>query len=190
MFYVYALIDPIKRHPFYIGKGCGERMNAHLKGYDKVNKSKIERIANIRMLGFEPYSQKILDGLEEAAAFEFEQYCIKSCLIKGFDLVNRVGVQNPPIRKGAKLTIEQKLKMKGRTPHNKGKPMSQAQKAHLSNKLKGIPKSNRVTVDVQLLHQLYIVENKTKAECRSILGIGPHSLNRILSENQIRKLRR
>ena len=44
-YYVYVLVDPINRIPFYVGKGKGNRMYQHLKG-DKGNKKKVRYIEN------------------------------------------------------------------------------------------------------------------------------------------------
>ena len=38
--YVYALVDPINRITFYIGKGKKDRCYAHLKGYANYNINK------------------------------------------------------------------------------------------------------------------------------------------------------
>jgi hypothetical protein len=91
-FYVYSLIDPINRLPFYIGKGCGKRAMMHLKGKDKHNLTKNRYIANIRSLGFEPTLKFFKKGLNESEAFNIETNLIKYVAMRYQYLTNRVGV--------------------------------------------------------------------------------------------------
>ena len=46
-YYVYLLIDPRTGHPFYVGKGCGSRINNHLIDALKINKNEKEKIKTI-----------------------------------------------------------------------------------------------------------------------------------------------
>ena len=50
--YVYVYIDPRDGKPFYIGKGQGSRLFAHLE--DQSECEKVARIAKIRAAGLEP----------------------------------------------------------------------------------------------------------------------------------------
>ena len=90
-FYVYIYLDPRKQgnftynnltfnyEPFYVGKGCGNRLNFHL--YESSNtKSKIRynKIKSIRKCGLEPIVIKIKDYLFEYESLDFEREIIKN----------------------------------------------------------------------------------------------------------------
>lgn len=74
--YVYRLIDPRNGETFYVGKGVGNRLFAHVKGEldagdDGLNQ-KIQRIREIRLAGFEVAHVVHRHGLDSATAFEVE----------------------------------------------------------------------------------------------------------------------
>ncbi len=89
-FYVYAYLDPTKEgkykygsyefdyEPFYIGKGCGNRLLDHLNG-DICNIIKTERIEEIRNIS-EPIVIKVIDKINETNAFDIE-----------IDLITKIG---------------------------------------------------------------------------------------------------
>ncbi|MCI2058007.1 MAG: hypothetical protein LKJ80_02240 [Oscillibacter sp.] len=87
-FYVYRLIDPRNGQTFYVGKGKGNRVFAHvydaLKDYAGVNyeqsddsdSAKIRRIREIRNAGLEVIHVIQRWGMDEATAFQVESAVI------------------------------------------------------------------------------------------------------------------
>lgn len=74
--YVYRLIDPRNGETFYVGKGKGNRVFAHIRGEelledDEIN-NRLKRIRQIRLAGFEVAHVIDRHGMGEATAFEVE----------------------------------------------------------------------------------------------------------------------
>jgi hypothetical protein len=74
--YVYRLIDPRNGETFYVGKGIGNRVFAHVKGElgpdADILADKRQRIRDIRRDGFEVIHVVHRHGMDEATAFEVE----------------------------------------------------------------------------------------------------------------------
>lgn len=74
-YYVYLLIDPRNNKVFYVGKGCGERINHHLLGAleEKTKETeKIKTIRDIQRTKKEVVLTILRHGLTEKEAFEIE----------------------------------------------------------------------------------------------------------------------
>lgn len=74
-FYVYLLLDPETRMPFYIGKGKGDRIFHHLKDQN-AESEKVQRIDELRKLGKEPILDILKWGLSEDEALLVESTAI------------------------------------------------------------------------------------------------------------------
>ncbi|MBX3415739.1 MAG: hypothetical protein KF708_23850 [Pirellulales bacterium] len=74
--YVYRLIDPRNGETFYVGKGQGNRVFAHIRGEKGTVgddlESKIKRIYEIRLAGFEVAHVIHRHGMDDKTAFEVE----------------------------------------------------------------------------------------------------------------------
>jgi len=72
--YVYRLVDPRNGETFYVGKGRGDRVFAHIHGQveeDDPN-NKLKRIRDIHLAGFEVAHVIHRHGMDEKTAFEVE----------------------------------------------------------------------------------------------------------------------
>lgn len=74
--YVYRLIDPRNGETFYVGKGLGNRVFAHIRAEQSVEgddlENKMRRIREIRLAGFEVAHVIHRHGMDEKTAFEVE----------------------------------------------------------------------------------------------------------------------
>jgi hypothetical protein len=78
-YYVYILIDPRDNNPFYVGKGCGNRINHHFLGALDINTKetkKINRIREIEKNGLQVGQIILRHQLLEKEAFEVESAII------------------------------------------------------------------------------------------------------------------
>lgn len=74
--YVYVLADPADNTVFYVGKGCGNRINDHGTPSDKTNQAKIDRINKIGPDNV--IRAKVACFLDEQAALDYESEKIRS----------------------------------------------------------------------------------------------------------------
>ncbi len=74
--YVYRLIDPRNGETFYVGKGQGNRVFAHIHEEQSLDgdelSDKLKRIREIRLAGFEVAHVIHRHGMDEQTAFEVE----------------------------------------------------------------------------------------------------------------------
>lgn len=165
-YYTYVYLDPRKpgkyvysghtfnHEPFYVGKGCGDRLNEHLTKelnhtYNTFKSSKIKKILN----GNEnPLILKVKENMLEDEAYSYEMFLIKLIgrKVDGGPLTNiSVGGENPPkfydlplekqeeIREKFRNKTYSKETIEKRVRKNKGKKRTEEFKKNLSESRKG-----------------------------------------------------
>lgn len=74
--YAYRLIDPRNGETFYVGKGKGNRVFAHIRAEENLEgdeiDNKLKRIREIRLAGFDVGHVIHRHGMDDATAFEVE----------------------------------------------------------------------------------------------------------------------
>lgn len=74
--YVYRLIDPRNGETFYVGKGKGNRVFAHIRAEQNLDgdelDNKLKRIREIRVAGFDVAHVIHRHGMDDKTAFEVE----------------------------------------------------------------------------------------------------------------------
>lgn len=74
-YYVYVYSDPDTHKPFYVGKGKGNRVFAHMMTLDGESE-KIKKIKEIQSRGKEPLIEILVHGVDEIVAFKVEAAAI------------------------------------------------------------------------------------------------------------------
>lgn len=82
-YYVYTLTDPRDGAVFYVGKGSGNRIDAHeaearAKTFYVVNSPKCERIRAIEAAGLKVVKAKVALFVDEAPAYAYESRLIET----------------------------------------------------------------------------------------------------------------
>lgn len=97
-YYVYALRDPRDRRVFYVGKGIGDRINAHVREAGKdleSERAKLRTINDIEAAGLEVELLFLRTGIEEGdRAFAVEQAVIDAFDADDHPLTNLVRGHN------------------------------------------------------------------------------------------------
>lgn len=106
VYYVYHLVNPITRVPFYVGKGTRYRCKQHLVDTPETarNKRLNGHIRKLRESGIEPIIIKIKENMMERDAYELEESEIRKYGRIGFEeggiLMNLLLEARPPILRG------------------------------------------------------------------------------------------
>jgi len=193
MFYVYALMDPINKLPFYIGKGSGNRINDHFREEYNPKNYKSRVIQNIRNLGFELRADIIYETADEDDAFAAELLFIHYCRDMRIPLTNVLGYTRNHAKIGRKWSpeaIARRSETARRTGCRRGRKISEQQRQRLREVNLGKEGPNKVYINLDELREIYLIRSFTKKQVLKHFNIGMGSLNRILNENNIVKLPR
>jgi uncharacterized protein len=107
-YYVYLLVDPRDKKPFYVGKGIGNRVFAHLEAALKEESKdslKYDVIRELNSLNMKPDHLIVRHGLSEGTAFELEAALIDVLQFMKYKRTNIAGGHNS-VEKGLMTSDE------------------------------------------------------------------------------------
>lgn len=108
-FYVYALIDPRDGETFYIGKGCGDRVNYHEKNNERSkNLRKAAKIRSIIDSGLSVAKKFIATGLPEREALDRER---EEIMRIGLERLTNISPGALPPQEKAQLLAESAIRL-------------------------------------------------------------------------------
>jgi len=103
-FYVYELLDPLTKVPFYVGKGTGNRAFSHINSTKITNQYKHNKIQSIKAKGLIPEVRIVEYYEHEDQAYDAEKILIAFYGRKGYEekgiLTNVCEDNRPPNLKG------------------------------------------------------------------------------------------
>lgn len=151
VYYVYHLVNPETKLPFYVGKGKGNRCKQHFT--DKFEYAKNKRlnghIRKLRESGIQPIIVKYKENLTESDAYDLEESEIRKYGRIGFEeggiLMNLLLEARPPVLRGedngfyGRHHTEETRRIL--SEKHKGKTHTEETKQKMSEKRKGVPKS-------------------------------------------------
>lgn len=120
-YYVYILIDPRTKIPFYVGKGQKTRSVSHFKETKEttINLRKFNKIQSILELGLQPIVEYcVTDIKDEETAYDIETALIKKYGRKGYDengILLNICESNRPPGSDNFITNNPSKKSKGKT---------------------------------------------------------------------------
>jgi len=149
--YVYKLPDGA---PYYVGKGTGPRMRDHIRNAKKMHqlaKTFVVKVTRgLLAKGQEPIIEKLITNIDDEFALLVEQEFISkygrrdigtgiltNCTDGGDAILNMSPETRAKIVANLKVVGGDYHFPKGMTPHNKGMPMSDEQKAKVSAATRG-----------------------------------------------------
>lgn len=136
-YYVYEIVNPLTKKPFYIGKGRGNRCFQHLhESFEKTsNKRKWHKIKNLINSGHNPTINILQYFTDEKSAYDYEEYLIGFYGRYKFEengiLMNLCESSRPPNRLGKLHTAKTRDKMREKALIRD--PFSEEHKKKLSN---------------------------------------------------------
>ena len=107
-YYVYLLVDPRDKSPFYVGKGIGNRVFAHLKGAiqeEDKDSLKYDVIRELNSHGLKPDHLIVRHGLTSEVAFELEAALMDTLQFMKYRKTNIAGGHNS-VEKGLMTSDE------------------------------------------------------------------------------------
>jgi hypothetical protein len=174
VYYVYYLVNPETKNPFYVGKGKGNRCKQHLT--DKMEYSRNKRltghIKKLRERGIEPVIIKFKENLVEKDAYDLEEKKILEYGRIGFEkngiLMNLLIEARPPLLRGKdngfynRTHTEETKKIIGEK--NKGRIRSEETKEKIRQTHLGIPKSeeHRNKIKIKAIGRSHSKETREK----------------------------
>lgn len=85
-FYVYELIHPKTKDPFYVGKGTGDRIKAYKTDHlNNISRSCRTAIKELRLEMLEPKISIVREGISEQAALDLEEFLIQKYGRRGYE---------------------------------------------------------------------------------------------------------